>query len=119
MLRRGNALRARFDALLSDGRTVLLVPSLLTPAPRHHENLLRFPDAAQTALFNVMQLPATAVPIPSPRATSNGQRRGRGESLGHATTLPLGCQVVAGFGSDHLTLAVAIALERAGVARST
>lgn len=108
MLRRGDALRARFDALLSDGRTVLLVPSLLTPAPRHHENLLRFPDAAQTGLFNVMQLPATAVPLPPPRGAQAGRR----------ASLPLGCQLVSGFGSDHLTLAVAIALERAGVARS-
>ena len=75
MLRRGDALRARFDALLSDGRTVLLVPSLLTPAPRHHENLLRFPDAAQTGLFNVMQLPATAVPLPPPARSTGGAAR--------------------------------------------
>lgn len=111
MISRGHALRARFDELLADGRTVLLIPSLLTPAPRHHENLLRFPDAAQTGLFNVMQLPATAVPIAPSRA--------RAEGGGNGPTLPLGCQVVSGFGSDHLTLAVAIALERAGVARST
>ena len=75
--------------------------SASTPAPRHHENLLRFTDAAQTGLFNVMELPATAVPL--------------GTGSGH---LPLGCQVVAGFGHDRLSLAVAIALEREGVARS-
>lgn len=113
MIARGEALRARFDALLADGRTVLLVPSLLTPAPRHHENLLRFPDAAQTGLFNVMQLPATAVPICA--AAANGAQGGRSRR----TDLPLGCQCVAGSGGDHLTLAVAIALERAGVARAT
>lgn len=126
MISRGHTLRARFDELLADGRTVLLVPSLLTPAPRHHENLMRFPDAAQTGLFNVMQLPATAVPITSPRAATGGGRGGGNGPHGRRArrgqpqraTLPLGCQVVAGFGSDHLTLAVAIALERAGVARS-
>jgi len=107
LLRHGATLRSRLDALLpTDGHTVLLLPSLLTPAPRHHENMLRFPDACQTALFNVMQLPATAVPLaPSPTEPP-------------ATHLPLGCQVVAGFGDDHNALAVAIALEAAGVARA-
>ena len=98
---RGERLRERLNALLGGGDAVLLLPSLLTPAPRHHENLLRFPDAAQTGLFNVMELPATAVPL----GTGSGR-------------LPLGCQVVAGFGHDQVSLAVAIALEREGVARS-
>ena len=101
MKARGERLRERLNALLGGGDAVLLLPSLLTPAPRHHENLLRFPDAAQTGLFNVMELPATAVPL----GTGSGR-------------LPLGCQVVAGFGHDQVSLAVAIALEREGVARS-
>ena len=100
MAKKGAVLRARLDKLLGDGTTVLLLPSLPTPAPRHHENLLRFPDVAQTAIFNVMQLPATAIP------------------LGSEGGLPLGCQAVAGFGRDELSIALAIALERAGVARS-
>ena len=95
MLAKGEALRARFDAMLADGRTVLLVPSLLTPAPRHHENLLRFPDAAQTGLFNVMELPATAVPICAPGGSARGHGHGRSRSR---TDLPLGVQVVAGLG---------------------
>eukprot|EP00965_Chrysotila_dentata_P221913 6192665-Pleurochrysis_carterae.AAC.3 len=98
-VKRGASLRSRLDALLNGGRSVLLTPSLLTPAPAHAENLLRFTDAAQTGIFNVMQLPATAVPM------------GAG-----ACGLPLGCQIVGAARMDHLTIAVAIALQRAGVA---
>ena len=74
----GKALRARLDALLDDGKAVLVVPSVLSTAPRHHENLLRFTSAAQTGLFNVTEHAATALPL--------------GMS---ADGLPLGCQVVA------------------------
>ena len=63
MVERGERLQRRLDELLGDGRSICLVPALLTPAPRHHENLLRFTDATQTGLFNVMQLPATAIPM--------------------------------------------------------
>ena len=42
---------------------VLIVPSLATPAPRHRENLIRVFQVAHTCLFNVMELPATAVPL--------------------------------------------------------
>jgi fatty acid amide hydrolase 2 len=49
-----------------------------------------------TAILNVMQLPVTQVPLGlDPRG------------------LPLGVQVAAGHGHDHLTLAVAHELERA------
>ncbi len=102
MISKGDTLRARLDELLGGGSAVLVCPSLLTPAPRHHENLLRFPDAGQCGLFNVMKLPATAVPLGAdPR-----------------TKLPLGCQVVAGFGYDSVSLAVAEELERLGVAKA-
>ena len=96
----GARLSARLDALLADGRTVIVLPSVLAPAPRHHENLLRFPSTSQTGLFNVMQLPATAVPL---GLSSRG--------------LPLGCQIVAARGADAVTIALACALEREGVAR--
>jgi fatty acid amide hydrolase 2 len=102
MKEKGAKLRARLDRLLGDGRSVMLCPSLLTPAPRHHENMLRFADTCQTGLFNVMQLPATAVPM------------GRTERGGG---LPVGFQVVAGAAQDHVSIAVAMALEKAGVAK--
>jgi hypothetical protein len=82
---------ARLQARLDD----------LGPAPHHHENLLRFPSISQTGLFNVMQLPATAVPV----------------GLSTAECLPLGCQVVAGTGHDRVSIAVACALQGEGIAR--
>lgn len=97
----GARLQARLDDLLSDGNAVLVLPSLLGPAPHHHENLLRFPSISQTGLFNVMQLPATAVPV----------------GLSTAECLPLGCQVVAGTGHDRVSIAVACALQGEGIAR--
>ena len=92
-LAHGASLRARFGELLRDGRAVIVLPSILAPAPHHHENLLRFPSTSQTGLFNVMELPATAVPL---GLSSEG--------------LPLGCQVVAARGADHVSIAVASAL---------
>ena len=102
MIGKGLKLRTRLDALLGAGTAVLVCPSLLTPAPRHHENLLRFPDAGQCGLWNVLALPATAVPLGAdPR-----------------TKLPLGCQVVGGYGCDRVTIAVAEELEKLGVAKA-
>ena len=90
---RGAALRAQLDDLLGqDG--VILYPSGRSVAPRHGPTApfnFRF-----FAIFNVLELPATQVP------------------LGLSTEgLPLGVQVVAGRGRDHLTIAVALELERA------
>ena len=65
---------------------VLVVPSLLCPAPRHHENILRIISSGQTGIFNVTQLPATAVP--SSRLSKHG--------------LPMGVQVIASEGNDWL-----------------
>jgi fatty acid amide hydrolase 2 len=44
LVEKGGKLRKRLDNLLAQGDAVLVVPSLPTPAPRHHENLLRFTD---------------------------------------------------------------------------
>ena len=101
MAAKGARLRRRLDGLLGDGSAVLLVPPPLTPAPRHHENLARFTNSAQTSLFNVMELPATAVPT---GLSGDG--------------LPVGVQIVGGFGHDEVTIAVAIALEAGGAARA-
>jgi len=103
MVAKGQKLRGRLDALLSRGDAVLVLPSLPTPAPRHHENLLRFTDTCQVSVFNTLQLPATAVPL--------GRTRGR-------PSLPLGCQIVAGFGWDVASLSAAVKLQARGVARA-
>ena len=78
------------------GDGVLLYPSFPTPAPRHYRPLRSPFQFVYTGIINVMQLPATQVPL----------------GLG-SEGLPLGVQVVAGRGRDHVSVAVAQELERA------
>ena len=90
----GKALRAEMVSLLGDDG-VMLFPSYPTVAPRH--NVALFPPIKwmYTAIFNVLELPVTQVPLGLDRAG-----------------LPLGIQVVGSHGNDHLTIAVACELER-------
>ncbi|HEY6462400.1 MAG TPA: amidase family protein, partial [Polyangiaceae bacterium] len=93
----GRRLRAAIDEALG-GRGVMLYPVYPTTAPRHgvpvlHYLRLRFPSGYQ-GVFNVLELPATAIPL--------GLGRGG---------LPLGLQAIGPHGGDHLTVAVALALE--------
>lgn len=90
----GLRLRAELDELLG-ARGVLLFPTHPRPAPRHYAPLLRPLDWTYTAVFNVLEKPVTQVPM----------------GLGRAG-LPLGLQVVGAHDQDHVTIAVAIALER-------
>ena len=95
MVAEGHALRAELDTLLTDD-TVLLYPPYATTAPRHDVPLMWPFLWVYTAVLNVMQLPVTQVP------------------LGLDTKcLPLGLQVGGGHGQDHLTMSVAMELERA------
>ena len=90
----GRALRAEIlDALGDDG--VMLYPSYVSPAPRHYRPLWPPFNFVYTAIINVLQLPATQVPL------------GLGDE-----GLPLGLQVVAGPARDHVSVAVAQFLER-------
>ena len=77
-------------------RGVMLYPPYPVVAPRHREPLLRPLSWVYTAVMNVMELPVTQVPL-------GLDRRG----------LPLGVQVVGVHGNDHVTIAVAQALEKA------
>lgn len=86
-------LKARLDELLGDDG-VLIYPTYSRPAPRHYRPLLTPHHAACTAIFNALGYPATVVPL--------------GLS---ADGLPLAVQVVGRHGMDHLTLAVAQAIE--------
>lgn len=93
----GRSLRAELEDRLGDDG-ILLYPSFSRPAPRHRlpllrQLMLRF-DYAYTALLNVMELPVTQVPLGL-----------------NAQGLPLGVQVGARHGQDHLTIAVAQFLE--------
>ncbi len=80
--------------------TVLLYPSYISPAPRHNEPIFNALCGritwVYTGIFNVLGLPVTQVPL---GLNSKG--------------LPLGVQVIARHGYDHVSIAVAMALEQA------
>jgi fatty acid amide hydrolase 2 len=91
----GRALREELTALIGENG-VLFYPSFPTVAPRHNQPLRRPFSFAYTAILNVAELPATQVPLGLDPAG-----------------LPLGVQVAAVHGNDHLTIAVARHLEAA------
>lgn len=91
----GRALQAELEDLLGP-RGVLLYPPYSRPAPRHGTPMLTPFDFVCTGIFNVLEFPATAVPIGF-----------------DADGLPLSVQVVGRRGNDHLTVAVAATLEDA------
>jgi len=94
MVALGKRLRADLlDALGPHG--VMLFPVYPQTAPRHGEPLLLPIRWCYSAIFNVLELPATAVPL-----GLDTQR------------LPLGLQVISAHGNDHVTIAVAMELER-------
>lgn len=90
----GNHLKEKISELLGDNG-VLLYPTFPTAAPRHFQPLVRPAHFVYTAIFNVLEFPATQVPL------------GLNED-----GLPLGIQIVANHGNDHLAMACAIALEK-------
>jgi fatty acid amide hydrolase 2 len=81
------------EHLGADG--VLLYPSYPRVAPKHRAPLLAPTAWVYTALFNVLECAVTQVPL---GLDSRG--------------LPLGVQVVAAPGNDHLSIAVALELEK-------
>jgi len=91
----GRALRAEVVQRLGS-HGVLLYPSYPEPAPRHRRPLFPPFNWVYTAIFNVLELPVTQVPLGL-----------------NADGLPLGVQVVGAPGADHVTIAVALALEAA------
>lgn len=82
------------EALRSDG--LLLAAVVPRLAPRHGQAWLHPMDFGYAALFNVLELPATTVPM------------GRSRRSG----LPLAIQVIGGHGGDLLCVAAAALLER-------
>ena len=92
---KGRELRAHLDSELSDDG-ILLLPPFATTAPRHAAPIRRPFRFVYTAILNTMHTPATAVPL------------GLGEG-----GLPLGVQVAAKRGNDHLCIAAARELEKA------
>lgn len=82
---------------------VLLVPPHPWPAPPHQIPMLAPFNFVYTGLFNVLELPVTQVPL----------GLGSQHRVGGA---PLGVQVVSAHGFDHLTIRVAMELEKGRVA---
>jgi fatty acid amide hydrolase 2 len=91
-----SAQRANDSLVDTIGDGVLLYPPFPRLVPKHRHTLGQPWLATNTAIFNLYGLPATQVPL----------------GLGSAG-LPLGVQVVAAAGHDHVCFAVALELERA------
>jgi len=91
-----DTLRSELEECLGDDG-VFLYPTHPLPAPFHNQPMLLMFNFAYTGIFNVLGLPATAVPM----------------GLAAREGVPVGIQVVGGRYHDRQTLAVAQALEEA------
>ena len=91
---KGRELAAELEELIGPNG-VMLYPSYTSVAPRHRAPFWPPIDWMYTAVLNVVELPVTQVPL----------------GLNQAG-LPLGIQVVATRGNDHVTIAVAQELEK-------
>ncbi len=89
----GHALREEVTALLGPSG-VLLFPPYPEVAPKHGHPILTMFHWVYAAIWNVLEVPVTQVPLGL-----------------DARGLPLGVQVAAVHGNDHLGIAVALALE--------
>jgi fatty acid amide hydrolase 2 len=94
MMAAARALTAEVEGVIGDG--VMLHPPYRRTAPRHYTTIARPWLQSACSVFNVMGLPVTEVPL-------GLNRRG----------MPLGVQVAARPGGDHLTIAVAQVLQHA------
>ena len=92
-LDRARAFTEQLRKTVGDG--VLLHPPMPGVAPKHGRTVGRMWWAAEMAIFNMVGLPVTQVPL-------GLNERG----------LPLGVQVAAGLHRDHVAIAVALELER-------
>jgi fatty acid amide hydrolase 2 len=90
----GESLAREVEAVIGDG--VLLHPPHARVAPRHGRTVGRGWLVTPTAVFNLLGLPVTQVPLGLDPAG-----------------MPLGVQVAAGRDRDHVSIAVALELERA------
>lgn len=91
---KGEALKKEFDEIVGENG-VMLYPSYPEVAPLHNKPLVNLFHWMYTAIFNVLETPVTQVPLGL-----------------NQNSLPLGLQVVGSHGNDHLTIAVAMELEK-------
>jgi len=92
LLARARALADELVEAIGDG--VMLHPAQLTVAPRHRSTYGRPWLMTSSSIFNLAGVPVTEVPLGLSR---------------HG--LPVGVQVAAGHGADHLSIAIALELE--------
>lgn len=97
-LKNADAVEALLDAALGD-YGVFVMPVLPRHGCKHDELLYRVFDSSFTCIWNAVEFPSTVIP------------------LGLAEGLPLGLQIVSRKGNDELTIALAVELEKAGIAR--
>ncbi|MBE2247718.1 MAG: amidase [Candidatus Competibacteraceae bacterium] len=95
MLEWADELKQEINTLLT-GNSILLFPSHPRVAPSHYVPILHPFAFVYTGILNIAEIPVTQVPL----------------GLGHSG-LPLGIQVGAAHGKDHLTIAIARELEKA------
>jgi fatty acid amide hydrolase 2 len=94
LLTEAEGIAAELNEAIGDG--VLLHPPHPRVAPRHGRTLGRPWLLTPAAVFNLAGVPVTEVPL----------------GLSEESGLPLGIQVAAGAGRDHVSIAVALYLER-------
>jgi fatty acid amide hydrolase 2 len=92
-IEKGRQLRKEMTERMGENG-ILLYPSYSRPAPKHNVPMALAFHWVYTGIFNVMLFPVTQVPLGL-----------------NAAGLPLGVQVAAMHGNDHITIAVAKALE--------
>jgi fatty acid amide hydrolase 2 len=90
----GRAFKAELETTIGP-RGAILYPPYPEPAPKHYRALLPPLKWQYTAIWNVLEFPVTQVPLGLSRAG-----------------LPLGVQVASVPGNDHVTVAIALELER-------
>ncbi len=94
LVEEGKKLREELTQLIGP-RGIMLYPSYPTAAPKHNKPLFPPFNWQYTGIFNMMEIPVTQVPL----------------GLNHEG-LPVGVQVASIHGNDHVTVAVALALEK-------
>ena len=91
-------------------RGVLICPAFPFAAAKHSAAKLLIPNFSYTCLFNALQTPTTSVPIWLDGNKENNN--GASSSSSSAQTLPLGVQIISGWGNDVATMAAASALAK-------
>ena len=94
MVQEAHQLRREFDEKLGSNG-VVLYPAFTRGAPRHRAIIFKLTDPECTAIFNILEAPVTVIPM---------------GNEGHE--LPIGLQIAARRGNDHLTIGVAQLLEQ-------